>query len=63
MANVRHYRVRAAERLLEQCFNLESWEEEGPDLVGKLVERSRTFEVVFGDVGAAVIVMLSEIKC
>ena len=39
----------AARRVLEQVFNLDSWKEQGVDLIGRLVEACGAVEVVFGD--------------
>ncbi len=52
----------AAERILEQSFNLELWEQEGPDLIGALVERCQSFEIVFGDAVEAARLVLSKIE-
>ena len=52
----------AAERVLEQSFNLGSWEEEGPDLIGALVERCPAFEIVFGNAVDAARLVRSNIE-
>ena len=52
----------AAERILEQSFNLELSEEEGPNLIGALVERCQAFEVVFGDAVEAARLVRSKIE-
>jgi hypothetical protein len=53
----------AAQRILEQSFNMAQWGKRGIDLVGQLVERCPTWELVFADAGrAADYVLASEIE-